>query len=154
MRIFFMLLLFCMAVFHSEAYALDSPDELLPNPQQEKRAEQIGSQLRCLVCQNESIEDSSAALAKDLRKIVRQHVQAGESNKQIINWMVDRYGNFIRLSPPFTFTTALLWSMPFLALLTGCLAAWTTFRRHKTEKLPVPLTQAEEKRLQDLMKDS
>ncbi len=152
MRLISFVFLLLISFFSIAAYGLNSPNELLPNAQQEKRAEQIGAQLRCLVCQNESIEDSNAELAKDLRKVVRQHIQAGESDKQIIQWMVDRYGNFIRLSPPFNFTTALLWLMPFLAFIIGCLSAFTTFR--KMQKEPLPLNENEKKRLEKLMKES
>lgn len=151
MRLILCLPLFFISFLSISAYALDSPDEMLPNPQQEKKAEQIGSQLRCLVCQNESIEDSNAELAKDLRKVVRQHVQAGETSEQIIQWMVHRYGNFIRLSPPFNYTTAFLWFMPFLTLFTGCLIALIHFR--KKENDPFPLNQDEQKRLEKLMKE-
>lgn len=101
------------------AFAVDSPGEMLQNPVQEQRAETIGAQLRCLVCQNESIEDSSAPLARDLRRVVREQVQSGKTDQQIMLWMTDRYGTFIRLSPPFSITTALLWIMPGLALISG-----------------------------------
>ncbi len=79
------------------ARAISDPAEMLANPAQEARAEQIGRQLRCLVCQNESIEDSGADLARDLRGIVRQRVAAGDTDSQITAWMVARYGEFVRL---------------------------------------------------------
>ncbi len=101
------------------AYAISDPAEMMRNPAQEARAEQIGRQLRCLVCQNESIEDSSADLARDLRAIVRQRVAAGDTDAQITAWMVARYGNFVRLRPPFNALTALLWFSPVLAVLVG-----------------------------------
>ena len=81
------------------AWAVSDPAEMLPDPAQEQRAEKIGSQLRCLVCQNESIEESNADLAKDLRHLVRQRVAAGDTNPQVIAWVVSRYGNFVRLKP-------------------------------------------------------
>lgn len=130
------------------AWAVDDPSEMLADPAQESRAEAIGAQLRCLVCQNESIEDSSAGLARDLRKVVREHVTKGESNRQIIDWMVARYGNFIRLSPPVTVATLLLWGMPVLALLTGIAAALLVFRRRPAA--PQPLSEAEQARLREL----
>ena len=114
----------------------------------EARAEQLGSQLRCLVCQNESIEDSSAPLAQDLRAIVRQRVQAGQTDGQIIAWMVARYGNFVRLRPPLTLATALLWFTPVLALLAGGAAA--LLGRRRVLAPPPPLTEAEQARLADL----
>ncbi len=81
-----------------------------------QRAEQVGRQLRCLVCQNESIEDSGADLARDLRQVVRQRVTAGDSDSQITAWMVARYGDFVRLRPPFNAVTAVLWLSPVLAV--------------------------------------
>lgn len=134
--------------------AVDDPSEMLPNPQEEARAEAIGSQLRCLVCQNESIEDSSAGLARDLRRVVREHVAKGESNRQIMDWMVNRYGNFIRLSPPLSIGTLLLWSMPVLALLLGLTTAFFAYRRRSAAPVaPPPLTAEEKARLADLTKD-
>lgn len=132
------------------ALAVDDPAEMLRNPRQEARAEAIGAQLRCLVCQNESIEDSGAALARDLRHIVRQHVAAGDSDRQIIDWMVSRYGDFIRLRPPVNSLTLLLWAMPALAILAGLLAAWAGLRRRPAP--PVPLGAEERARLAELMR--
>jgi len=131
------------------ALAVDDPSEMLPNPAQEARAEAIGAQLRCLVCQNESIEDSGADLARDLRHVVRVHVAQGESNRQIIAWMVERYGNFIRLRPPFNAMTLLLWGMPLLALLAGFAAACFAWRARATP--PLPLSDSERRRLADLL---
>ncbi|MDN7351247.1 cytochrome c-type biogenesis protein [Acetobacter senegalensis] len=134
--------------------AVDDPSEMLPDPKQESRAEAIGSQLRCLVCQNESIEDSSAGLARDLRRVVREHVAKGETNKQIMDWMVDRYGNFIRLSPPLSVGTLLLWSMPVLALLLGLTLAFFAYRRRAAAPAaPLPLSDDEKARLAKLTKD-
>ena len=131
------------------AFAVSDPAEMLPDHAQELRAEQIGSQLRCLVCQNESIEDSGADLAKDLRHIVRQRVAAGDSNQQVMAWMVARYGNFVRLKPPFEPATWLLWGSPWLALLVG--GIWILLgRRQKTAVLP-PLSADEQARLAQLM---
>ena len=134
--------------------AVDDPSEMLPNPQEEARAEAIGSQLRCLVCQNESTEDSSAGLARDLRRVLREHVARGGTNRQIMDWMVNRYGNFIRLSPPLSIGTLLLWSMPALALLLGLTIAFFSYRRRRTAPVaPPPLTAEEKARLADLTKD-
>ena len=130
------------------ALAISDPREMLPDPVQEARAEQVGSQLRCLVCQNESIEDSNAELAHDLRAVVRQHVRAGDSDTQIMAWMVARYGNFVRLSPPLTLTTLLLWGTPVLALLVGAAAALIG-RRSATASVE-PLSAAEKLRLDEL----
>jgi cytochrome c-type biogenesis protein CcmH len=117
---------------------------------QEQRAEAIGDQLRCLVCQNESIEGSSATLAKQLRIIIRQHVVAGDSDKSIMDYMVHRYGIFVLLKPPFSRLTLLLYATPILALILGFLVAWLA-RRHKTPP-PPPLDDAEQDRLERLLK--
>ena len=142
-------LLACLLFAPIVALAVDDPSEMLPDPAQEQRAEAIGAQLRCLVCQNESIEDSSADLARDLRHVVREHVARGESNRQIMDWMVSRYGNFIRLRPPLSIGTLLLWVMPVLALCIGIGIAWWAFRRPRTVT-PTPLTDEERRRLSDL----
>jgi len=126
------------------AWAINDPNEMLKNPAQEARAEAIGSQLRCLVCQNESIEDSGADLARDLRAIVRQRVVAGDTDQQIMAWMVARYGQFVRLKPPLTLGTLLLWGTPVMGLLIGAAAAWLG-RSHRTP--PAPLTEAERAKL-------
>jgi cytochrome c-type biogenesis protein CcmH len=135
------------AMLSANAWALDDPNEMLKNPAQEARAEAIGSQLRCLVCQNESIEDSGADLARDLRAIVRQRVVAGDSDQQVIAWMVARYGQFVRLKPPLTLGTLLLWGTPVLGLLIGAAAVWLG-RGHRTP--PAPLTEAERAKLAEL----
>jgi cytochrome c-type biogenesis protein CcmH len=116
---------------------------------QETRAEQIGDQLRCLVCQNESIEGSSATLAQQLRVIIRQHVIAGNSTKDILAYMVQRYGIFVLLKPPFSPLTFLLYASPFLALALGILAFWIN-RRTKIPP-PPPLSSADEDRLKKLL---
>ncbi len=130
------------------AYAISDPAEMLANPAQEARAEQIGRQLRCLVCQNESIEDSGAPLARDLRGIVRERVVAGDTDSQITAWMVARYGEFVRLRPPFNALTAVLWLSPLLAVVIGLGFAWAA--RRNRPGVPAPLTDTERRRLADL----
>jgi cytochrome c-type biogenesis protein CcmH len=132
------------------AFAVSDPAELLANHQQELRAEAIGHQLRCLVCQNESVEDSNADLARDLRRIVRQRIVAGDSDQQVIDWMVARYGNFVRLRPPFNAMTLVLWGAPGIALLVG--GAAVVVSRSRRPAAPEPLTEAERRRLADLLK--
>ena len=136
-----------LALIPAAATAVESPAEMLPNPVAEQRAEAIGRQLRCLVCQNEDIEDSGADLARDLRRIVREQVAAGRTNGEIMRWMTARYGNFVRLSPPFDVATLLLWLMPVLAVGSGLLAAFLAFgRQHRRAPLP-PLSPDERRRL-------
>lgn len=138
-----------VAAAAAPAWAIDDPDEELPDPAQEARAERIGRQLRCLVCQNESIEDSGADLARDLRKIVRQQVAAGKSDQEIIGWLVARYGDFVRLRPPFNALTALLWGSPVLTLLIG--AGAVLAKRHHPATTPQPLNAAEQAKLRTLL---
>jgi cytochrome c-type biogenesis protein CcmH len=130
------------------AWAISDPAEMLPDPVQEQRAEQVGSQLRCLVCQNESIEDSNADLAKDLRHLVRQRIQAGDTDQQATEWVVARYGDFVRLRPPFNWITVALWGSPVIAVGIG-LGAVLLLRR-RPHAAPAPLTSAERARLAEL----
>ena len=141
-------LAFFLVLSATPAQAISDPREMLPNPIQEAHAEQLGSLLRCLVCQNESIEDSNADLARDLRAIVRQRIRAGETDSQIMAWMVARYGNFVRLRPPLSAATFLRGFAAPLALLAGA-AATLLGRRHKPAA-PPPLTEAEQARLAEL----
>ncbi len=138
------------ALLASPAFAVSDPAELLPDRTQEQRAEALGHQLRCLVCQNESVEESNADLARDLRRIIRQRVMAGDSDQQVTDWMVVRYGNFVRLRPPFNAMTLGLWGAPAIALLAGIAAAMIARRRRPAA--PEPLTEAERRRLADLLK--
>jgi cytochrome c-type biogenesis protein CcmH len=103
---------FCMA-------AASDPSERLPDPAREARARHIFAQVRCLVCQNESIDDSEAELAHDLRQVVRAQVQAGRSDDDIKRFLVDRYGQFVLLRPSFSAGNAALWAGPFLVVLLG-----------------------------------
>lgn len=147
-------LLLCFLLPLGHAQAVSDPSELLSNPVQEARAEAIGQTLRCLVCQNESIEDSNADLARDIRTIIRQQVVAGQSNQQIIAYMVRRYGTFILLKPPFDPMTAFLWATPVIALVLGLsiafFAVWR--RRRRPSPGPVPLSEAERARLETLLR--
>ncbi len=131
------------------AHAVSDPREMLPDPRQEARAAAIGRELRCLVCQNEDIEDSGADLARDLRHAVRAQVAAGRSDRQIMRWMVARYGSFVRLAPAFTPATALLWLMPVLALLAGLAVASRVLRAERRQ--PTPLDADERRRLARLL---
>lgn len=141
-------LVFMLLMLAAPAWAISDPAEMLPNPAQEARAEQVGRQLRCLVCQNESIEDSNADLAKDLRRLVRQRIAAGDTDKQATDWVVARYGDFVRLRPPFTWVTAALWGSPLIAVGAALIAVLVLRRRPPAA--PAPLTPAERARLAQL----
>ena len=99
-------------------YAIE-PEEFLENPQQEIRARNITKNIRCLVCQNQSIDDSSAPLAKDLRTLIRAKVQEKNTDEEIYKFLTDRYGDFILLKPPFKISTFFLWSLPFIFFIIG-----------------------------------
>jgi len=105
------------------------PDEMLKDPVLESRAREISQNLRCLVCQNQSIDDSNAPLAKDLRVIVRERLTAGDSNEQVVGYVVQRYGNYVLLKPPFQGDTALLWLLPFILMVLALGAAWAYLKQ-------------------------
>ena len=107
-----------MQFFSKNSYAVE-PEEFLQNPKQEMRARDISKNIRCLVCQNQSIDDSSAPLAKDLRALIRIKVQENDSDEEIYKFLTDRYGDFILLKPPFKISTFLLWSLPFVFVIIG-----------------------------------
>lgn len=130
------------------ALAVGNPSDMLPDPAQEARAREIGRELRCLVCQNESIEDSNADLARDLRLLVRERIRAGDTNDQVIGFLRARYGDFVLLRPPLTAATAALWFSPVLVLAGGVLTIWLIRRRGRAApSAPQPLTPEEEARL-------
>ena len=105
-------------LFSKNSYAVE-PEEFLQNPKQEMRARNISKNIRCLVCQNQSIDDSSAPLAKDLRALIREKVQKNDTDDEIYKFLTDRYGDFILLKPPFKIDTFLLWSLPFVFVIIG-----------------------------------
>ena len=104
--------------FSKISYSVE-PEEFLQNPKQEIRARDISKNIRCLVCQNQSIDESSAPLAKDLRAIIRIKVQENDTDEEIYKFLTDRYGDFILLKPPFKISTFLLWSLPFIFVIIG-----------------------------------
>jgi len=105
-------------LFLNNSYAVE-PEEFLQNPKQEMRARDISKNIRCLVCQNQSIDDSAAPLAKDLRALIRIKVQENDTDEEIYKFLTDRYGDFILLKPPFKISTFLLWSLPFVFFIIG-----------------------------------
>ena len=107
-----------MQFFSKNSYSIE-PEEFLQNPKQEMRARDISKNIRCLVCQNQSIDDSAAPLAKDLRALIRLKVQENDTDEEIYKFLTDRYGDFILLKPPFKINTFLLWSLPFVFLIIG-----------------------------------
>lgn len=129
-RLVLLVVAFCCAGLTVPAGAVE-PGEMLKDPALEARARALSSELRCLVCQNESIDDSNAELAHELRTIVRQRIVAGDSNAAIKQFLVDRYGEFVLLRPNFGLHTLLLWTLPFLALLLGVVLSLRTAQRRR-----------------------
>jgi cytochrome c-type biogenesis protein CcmH len=147
MRAVALFLALCIAV---PALAVQ-PDEVLDDPALEARARGLSAQLRCLVCQNQSIDDSDAPLAKDLRVLIREHLVRGESDEQVMDFIVSRYGEFVLLKPRFTSKTVLLWSAPFAVLLLAALFMWR--RRSPASMAETPLTEAEKAELRRAIKE-
>lgn len=137
----------------SPASAALDPREMLPDPAQEARARDISKDLRCLVCQNQSIDDSNADLARDLRLVVRERIAAGDSNEQVRAFVIARYGEYVLLTPPFNARTAALWAGPPIVLLIGATIAFFYLRRRPAAAAPAPLSAAERARLDKLLKD-
>jgi cytochrome c-type biogenesis protein CcmH len=129
------------------------PDEVLTDPRLEARARALSAELRCMVCQNESIDESNADLARDLRLLVRERLQAGDSDDQIRTFLVRRYGDFILLKPPFKLETWLLWSAPFIVLVAGG-GIILVSRRRQNNRIPAnPLSEAERAKLDAMLEE-
>lgn len=128
------------------------PDEILPDPALEARARALSSELRCMVCQNQSIDDSDAPLARDLRILVRERLKAGDSDANVLDFLTARYGEFVLLKPRLSWRTATLWLAPAAILLIGALAIALGLRRRRLVPAPTtePLTHDEQRRLQEL----
>lgn len=136
-----------IAVLSPAAMAV-TPDEMLKDPALEARARTISRELRCLVCQNQDIDDSEAPLAHDLRVLVRDRLTKGETDKQVIDYVVARYGEFVLLRPRVEPRTLVLWSLPPVALLAGMIGLIVALRRRKTAAAePEPLSRTEQQRL-------
>ena len=136
----------------SPALAVE-PGEMLKDPALESRAREVSTGLRCLVCQNESIDESHADLARDIRLLVRQRLLAGDTNGQVKDYLVARYGQFILLKPLFETQTLLLWGTPFIVLVLGGIgiAFATRGRKAPTRDPARPLSEAEQRRLEELL---
>ena len=151
MRSWLTICLMLLAFTHA-AYAVQ-PSEMLPDPQQEQRARALSAELRCLVCQNQSIDDSDAQLARDLRVIVRERIKAGDSDTQIINFLVDRYGEFVLLKPRFGWHTIILWVGPFAILFIGGFVVWRQAQNRILARPEAPLSPEEQAALQRVLGD-
>lgn len=130
------------------------PSEILPDPALESRAREIGRALRCVVCQNQSIDDSSAEVARDMRRAVRERLTAGDSDRDVFAFMVARYGDYVLLKPPFKAGTLVLWLGAPLVLLVAGAALLVAARRRRAQPIvpPRPLDEEERRRLDALLK--
>jgi len=152
-RVFLLALVFLLSG-PAFAWAAVQPDEMLQNPALEARARTLSQQLRCMVCQNESIDESDAPLAHDLRVLVRERLQAGDSDAQVLDFLVARYGEFVLLKPRLSWRTAILWGLP-PGLLFGGITLLVVARRRGRAQEPAPdLTAAEQARLNKILADS
>ena len=134
------------------AFAVN-PDEVMKDPALEARARALSAQLRCMVCQNQSIDDSNAELAKDLRVLVRERIAGGDSDEQVIAYVVSRYGEFVLLKPRFETKTLLLWGTPVVLLVVGAIAMAFAARRRSGKVTGTSLTSDERARLEALLKN-
>ncbi|HVZ05152.1 cytochrome c-type biogenesis protein [Hyphomicrobium sp.] len=153
MRRLLAIALFSLAMLaNGRAVLAVQPGEMLANPVLEKRARTISSELRCLVCQNESIDDSDAPLAADIRRLVRERLTAGDSDSQVIDYLVARYGEFVLLRPRFELSTLLLWLTPILVFVGGLtLAARAAARQPASEA--TALSEQEKAKLAEILSD-
>lgn len=145
-------IMLCLFVLQPTAAHAVEPDEILKDPLLEERARGISKELRCLVCRNESIDDSSADLARDLRLLVRERLLAGDTDQQVIDFVVARYGEFVLLRPVFSWKNAVLWAAGPLIFLLGLFAA-IAFIRKRPATGPQPLSKEEQQRLRALLED-
>ncbi len=134
------------------AGAVVQPEERLADPALEERARDLSRELRCVVCQNQSIDDSDAGMARDLRRLVRERLAAGDSDAAVLDYVTARYGDFVRLRPPVAAHTALLWAAPLMLLVVGAVAVGAVMRRRGRETAaPDPLTAEERRRVDALL---
>ncbi|MDW9854679.1 cytochrome c-type biogenesis protein CcmH [Sinorhizobium meliloti] len=129
-----------------------NPDEVLADPALEARARAISAQLRCMVCQNQSIDDSNAELAKDLRLLVRERLKNGDSDEAVISYVVSRYGEFVLLNPRLEAKTLVLWGMPAILLVAGIITLVVAARRRGARRPGAPLSDEEQERLDRLLR--
>ncbi|WP_160012409.1 cytochrome c-type biogenesis protein [Rhizobium sp. 18055] len=128
-----------------------NPDEMLSHPAMESRARTLSGELRCMVCQNQSIDDSNAELARDLRLLVRDRLKNGESDEQVLNYIVSRYGEFVLLKPRFSVRTMTLWGSPLVLILAGGISLLVFSRRSARRPTGTCLNSEEERKLQKLL---
>ena len=129
------------------------PSEMLPDPALEARARTLSRELRCVVCQNQSVDDSQAEVAHDIRRAVRERLSSGDSDSQVLDYMTRRYGDYVLMNPPLKARTLALWLGAPLVLLVGCIGLFLAARRRPAVVAPVPLSEEERKKLDALLSD-
>jgi cytochrome c-type biogenesis protein CcmH len=139
------------AVYAAPARAVQ-PDEMLPDPALEARARALSRELRCMVCQNQSIDDSDAPLARDLRILVRERLKAGDGDRQVLDFLTARYGEFVLLKPRLSWHTAALWGTPAAVLILGAVGLVVLLRRRAPGKDVATLSAAEQARVDDILR--
>ncbi|MBB4256002.1 cytochrome c-type biogenesis protein CcmH [Rhizobium sp. BK008] len=145
-----LLLAFALLLMAAPAFAVN-PDEVLADPALEARARALSAELRCMVCQNQSIDDSNADLAKDLRLLVRERIADGDSDEAVLNYIVSRYGEFVLLKPRIGMKTVLLWGAPVLLVLAGGLSLLVFARKRAGKPTGSKLTADEQAKLSELL---
>ncbi|MFS8148625.1 cytochrome c-type biogenesis protein CcmH [Rhizobium sp. BR 249] len=145
-----LLLILALLLTAAPAFAVN-PDEVLADPALEARARTLSAELRCMVCQNQSIDDSNAELAKDLRLLVRQRISDGDTDEAVLNYIVSRYGEFVLLKPRLNVKTVLLWGTPVLLVLAGGVSLLVFARRRAGRPTGSKLTAEEQARLSELL---
>jgi cytochrome c-type biogenesis protein CcmH len=148
------------AVWTSPSYAVN-PEEMLADPEMEENARAVSRHLRCVVCQNQSIDDSDAQLARDMRVLVRERIMAGDTNREVLDYMVSRYGNYVLLKPPFEASTYVLWIGPAVIFFLGLVAVGVFMYQRRPQVVPITssnrtsetprLTEEEQKKLDKLL---
>jgi cytochrome c-type biogenesis protein CcmH len=141
-----------LATIASNGSLAVQPDEMLKDPKLEARARELSRELRCMVCQNQAIDDSEAPLARDLRLLVRERLSKGDTDQQVLDFLVARYGEFVLLKPPLERKTIILWALPPAALLAGAVGLFFVGRRRRPGRLePATLSNEEQRRLSTLV---
>ena len=141
-----------LAIIASSSSLAVQPEEMLKDPKLEARARELSRELRCMVCQNQSIDESEAPLARDLRLLVRERLSKGDTDQQVLDFLVARYGEFVLLKPPLESKSIILWALPPVALLAGAISLFFAVRRRRTVQLePATLSIEERRRLSTLV---
>lgn len=150
-RLAHLFLALCLVALTAQPVFAVKPDEVLANPALEARARSLSEHLRCMVCQNQSIDESDAELARDLRVLVRERLVAGDTDDQVTDYIVSRYGEFVLLKPRFNLRNGLLWAAPVIFLLGGGFFMLTSLRRRKAGSQPEALTDEEQAALNKIV---